>query len=44
LEQHWLLLLHVVVEPFWMHGPLRLEHWFGTKRPQDCPDGQVPHA
>jgi hypothetical protein len=40
LEQHWLLLVHVVPLPFWMHGPLGLAHWFGVKMPQNCPVGQ----
>jgi hypothetical protein len=47
-EQHWLLLEHVVLpasgDAFWMHGPLRLAHTFGEKRPQDCPGGQFAVA
>jgi hypothetical protein len=28
-EQHCVFERHVVPEPFGMHGPLRLPHWFG---------------
>jgi hypothetical protein len=39
-EQHCEFEMHVVVEPFWMHGPLRLPHWFGPKMPHTSPVGQ----
>jgi hypothetical protein len=42
LEQHCALLVHVVFEPSGMHGPERLPHLFGSKRPHDCPVGQPP--
>ena len=33
LEQHCALLVQVVAEPFWMHGPEIEEHWSGVKMP-----------
>lgn len=41
-EQQSELFTHGVLEPVWMHGPVRLAHWFGENRPHDSPDGQVP--
>jgi len=48
-EQHCVFETHVVAEPFWMHGPLRLPHWFGVMMPQVSPVGQfgvafTPHG
>ena len=40
---------HTVAEPVVMHGPLRLPHWFGAKRPHCSPAWQfgvlpIPHV
>ena len=41
-EQHCVFVVHVVADPVVMHGPERLPHWSGAKRPHDSPAGHRP--